>query len=143
MPTPPEWGAVVAGAGVVGGVVVQVVNRFLSHGTDVATVEKLNADAKKTAQETAAAEVGYMREIIAEVRESAAEKTADLVRLKADMVAMKERMDLMEERERHQLSRASVHEGWTQLAFQTLLTQYPDWPPPPPLILEDEDNHHP
>lgn len=46
---------------------------------------------------------------------------------------LEQRVDKLEERERHMLTRAAVHEAWDQMAFNMLITHYPQHPPPPPL----------
>jgi hypothetical protein len=120
-----------------GGGVATIVVKWLSKPVDDATVFKLRSEAKKMAQETAASEVGLLREIIGEVRASEQGKDARITRLE-------ERLDKMEERERHMLTRAAVHEAWDQLAFAFISNHDQNFPMPPPLVLappahEDRD----
>jgi hypothetical protein len=92
-----------------GGAAATVINKVLSKPVDAATVVKLRAEAKKTAQETAASEVGLLREIITEVRQSEQKKDDRIARLEAEGDRFRERLDMLEERERHMLTRAAVH----------------------------------
>ena len=138
--SPAEIGAFLAVGVAIGGLLVRVYEKRASRTADNANAVKLTAEAKKTAQETAAGEVGYLREIIAEVRASANEKSDEVTAIKADLVLMKQRIGLLEERERHMLTRAAVHEAWDTLALQTLLTMNPNHPPPPPLALRPGDD---
>lgn len=82
----------------------------------------------KVKVETKANEVDILREVLAEVRTDSAEKSQRIERLE-------ERMTKLEERERHQLTRAAVHEAWDQMSFALLVQQHPSHPPPPPLIV--------
>lgn len=82
----------------------------------------------KVKVETKANEVDILREVLAEVRTDSAEKSNRIERLE-------ERMTKLEERERHQLTRAAVHEAWDQMSFALLVQHNPTHPPPPPLIV--------
>lgn len=86
--------------------------------------------------DTAASEVATLREVLAEVRQQDARKGQRLD-------ALEDRIRTLEERERHQLTRAAVHEAWDQLAFQALVAQNPAHPPPPPLVLPEPPTHNP
>lgn len=133
-----EIALAVAGGGGAGAIIV----KLLSRPVDGATVLKLKAEAKQTAQETAASEVGLLREIIAEVRTSESDKVARITRLEESNDGFRLRLDKLEERERHMLTRAAIHEAWDQMAFSMLIASNPHHPPPPPLVLStdrDED----
>lgn len=121
--------AVLVGAVVSGGGLGAVATKVMSRPVDDATVGKLRAEAKQMAQETAASEVGLLREIIKEVRDSEQDKMSRISRLE-------ERLDKVEERERHMLTRAAVHEAWDQLAFQFIAAHDSQFPKPPPLVLK-------
>jgi hypothetical protein len=109
-----------------GGALATVVVKLLSKNVDNATAEKIKAEARSTAQQTAAGEVDTLRQIIAEVRESEAKKTARID-------ALEQRLEKLEERERHALTRAAVHEAWDQLAFNFINGHDRNFPKPPPL----------
>lgn len=114
--------AALFGGGGAGAVIV----KWQSKPVDDATAHKLKAEAKATAQETAAGEVQILREIIAEVRISEAKKQERLD-------SMEMRLEKLEERERHALTRAAVHESWDALAFQFIRQHDPNFQEPPPL----------
>ncbi len=82
----------------------------------------------KVKVETKATEVEILRGVLQEVRDDSAEKSQRIARLE-------ERMTKLEERERHQLTRAAVHEAWDQMSFALLVQYNPAHPPPPPLIV--------
>lgn len=124
----PELAALVAAAGGVGAGVSGVLVKLLSRETDDATSAKLRAEAQETAQRSASAEVATLLTIIQEVRSAEAAKAQRIHDLER-------RMGLLEERERHQLTRAAVHEAWDQMAFAHIITHGggDDFPHPPPL----------
>lgn len=126
--------AIVIGSVIGGGGLGAVATKVMSRPVDNATVGKLRAEAKQMAQETAASEVGLLREIIKEVRDSEQDKTSRISRLE-------ERLDKVEERERHMLTRAAVHEAWDQLAYQFIAGHDAHFPKPPPLVLKQLDEH--
>ena len=128
---------VVLGILVGGGGLGAIITKLLSRPVDTATVAKLRAEAKQTAQETAASEVGLLREIIQEVRTSEMNKSERITRLEEANDVFRGRLDKLEERERNMLTRAAVHEAWDQISFQALLLQNPDHPPPPPIIVKE------
>lgn len=90
----------------------------------------------KVRVETKANEVEILRGVLQEVRDDSAEKSARIERLE-------ERMTKLEERERHQLTRAAVHEAWDQMSFALLVQHNPTHPPPPPLIVRQLAEHDP
>lgn len=114
--------AAVLGGGGLGAVLVKA----MSKPVDDATAEKIQAEAKQMAQQTAAGEVDTLREIIAEVRASEARKSERID-------ALEVRLEKLEERERHMLTRAAVHEAWDRLAFNFINGHDRDFPAPPPL----------
>ena len=115
--------AAVVVATIGGGTIGNIVTKRLSKPVDDATAAKIQA-------ETAASDVGTLREIIAEIRTSAREEKAmDRARID-DLVT---RVEKLEERERHALTRAAVHEAWDQLALAFVLKHDQNFPEPPPL----------
>lgn len=117
--SPAEVGVILAaviGSGGLGAVAV----KLLSRPTDEAAAEEALARVR-------ASDVENLRTIISELR---TEKAAQTERLGN----VERRLALLEDRERHMLTRAAVHEGWVQAAFNRLLTYEPAYPPPPPLI---------
>ena len=126
-----SWVAVIgalAGGGALGTVATKVLNKPV----DSATADKMKAEARQTAQSTAASEVQVIREILSEVRAADAKKGERVDKLE-------ERIDKLEERERHMLTRAAVHEAWDQLTFAAMLATNPSHPPPPPLTEHGDD----
>jgi non-canonical (house-cleaning) NTP pyrophosphatase len=120
-----EWWQVIAAmAGAVG--LREVVAKYIDRKSTAVS------DAK-TRTETKASEVDILRDVLAEVKSDSAEKTKKITELTGHVRGLERRMDKLEERERHQLTRAAVHEAWDQIAFQMLLAQNPDHPPPPPI----------
>lgn len=115
----------------------EVVAKTLSRKADEVVSDKVRA-------ETAQTEVETLREVLVLVREDSASVRLDSQALREQVTVLSERVSLLEERERHQLTRAAVHEAWDQMAFQFLLTQNPDHPPPPPLrsprTIDDDAN---
>lgn len=81
----------------------------------------------KVHSEVKASEVEILRKVLVEVRADSTEKSSRIERLE-------DRMAKLEERERHQLTRAAVHEAWDQMSFALLMQINPNHPPPPPLI---------
>lgn len=113
-----------------GGAGASIVVKRMSKPVDDATAGKIQAEAKETAQRTAASEVDTLREVIQEVRTAAREEKArDSARID-DLVL---RVGKLEERERHALTRAAVHEAWDQLALAFVLKHDQNFPAPPPL----------
>lgn len=102
-----------------GGGIATVAVKLLSRNGDEASAESTLADVR-------AKDIDNLRDIIAELRTSEAGKNERINNLERRMIKL-------EERERHMLSRASVHEAWDQMAFQMLIAQNPAHPPPPPL----------
>lgn len=90
-----------------------------------------NAAVDKVKVEVKANEVEILRDVLIEVRADSADKTTRIERLE-------QRMGQLEERERHQLTRAAVHEAWDQMSWTLLLQHSPNHPPPPPLIERHE-----
>ena len=82
----------------------------------------------KVKVETRANEVDILREVLDEVRKDSSDKSSRIERLE-------ERMTKLEERERHQLTRAAVHEAWDSMAFAFIVQHNPNHPPPPPLTI--------
>lgn len=120
-----EWWQVIAAmAGAVG--LREIVARWVAKNS-------ITVADDKTRTETKASEVQILRDVLDEVKEDSASKTKTIAELKGNLAGLEKRMDQLEERERHQLTRAAVHEAWDQIAFQMLLAQNPEHPPPPPL----------
>lgn len=115
---PDDWVTLAVGL-LGGGVISTIAVKLLSRSGDEASAESTLADVR-------AKDIDNLRDIISELRTSEAKKDERIDNLERRMVKL-------EERERHMLSRASVHEAWDQLAFQMLIQQNPQHPPPPPL----------
>ena len=115
----------------------ELAGKLLSRKADAVVTDKVRA-------ETSQIEVNTLREVLNQVREDSAAVRADSEALREQVRTLNARVSQLEERERHQLTRAAVHEAWDQMAFQFLLTQNPDHPPPPPLnpprTIEDDAN---
>lgn len=105
--------------------------KWMNRPVDRATAEKLQAEARSTAQQTASSEVQTIRDVLAEVRESDAAKSEEIREIR-------DRLGKLEERERHMLTRAAVHEAWDRLAFQKIVLGDDSFPPPPPLIAPED-----
>lgn len=117
-----------------GGTLGAVVVKWLNRGVDNATAEKMKAEARQTAQSTAASEVQIIREVLQEVRDSDSRKTERIDKLE-------ERLERLEERERHALTRAAVHEAWDRMSFALLRDIHPGHPEPPPLLPSEHVPH--
>lgn len=114
-----EWWEAVLGLLTVLGV-RELLAKLIDRKASAAATEKIKVEVK-------ASEVEILREVLAEVRADSTDKDGRILRLE-------ERMALLEDRERHQLTRAAVHEAWDQMSFALLMQINPNHPPPPPLI---------
>lgn len=121
-----EVTALIAASGAIGAGLLKAWDLMAGRAGRTATTQKTQAETRVSEFTAAQAEVGMLRDIITEVRNSEAKKVERIDNLER-------RLTLLEERERHMLTRAAVHEAWDQMAF-TMLTQVnPDHPAPPPL----------
>lgn len=101
----------------------EVVAKLIDRENDKAERLKVNSEIRKD-------DVQVLRDVLVEVTRDSAEKSARLE-------ILEERLDKLEERERHQLTRAAVHEAWDQMAFAMLTQHHPNHPPPPPLTTRE------
>lgn len=121
-----------------------IITKALNRNVDTATAQKLHAETRQAAVNTAASEVETIRAVMTELRGSEQSKISEIAELRADMTLMKSRVEKLEERERHMLTRAAVHEAWDQMAFSLLLATHPNHPPPPPIVPREyfgDDTH--
>lgn len=112
------WQALIGLLGVLG--IRELLAKLIDRKASSAAIDKIRVEVK-------ASEVEILRDVLVEVRAADSEKSVRLERLE-------ERMALLEDRERHQLTRAAVHEAWDQMSWTLLLQHSPNHPPPPPLI---------
>jgi len=131
--SPSEAAALVAAAGAAGAGLLRVLDLMWGRASRAAAADKTRVETRATEQEIVAGEVKYLRDIIAEVRQSEAKKAERIDNLE-------HRLTLLEERERHMLTRAAVHEAWDQMAFAILPQVNPEHPPPPPLVAGHHDH---
>ena len=98
----------------------ELLARFVDRKARVVANDQVTAQTAKTEVET-------IRSVLEEVRAQEARKAERIDKLER-------RVDLLEHHERETLTLIAIHQGWDQIAYQTLLAENPGYPPPPTLI---------